>query len=102
MARGLSSPQSGTGMLLHAVGMNYRITGSGNFRTSLLSLDAQNDDILQNIPMAAKTNREPFILANFTEQGIQIYGRTTAFDETFTVSKIVIFIKPVAEEYPLE
>jgi hypothetical protein len=50
--------------------------------------------------MSATTNREPTVIANFQEQRIQLELGTTEIDETFTISRIVVFVKPIAEGYP--
>lgn len=90
-----------SGEILHCVAVRYRLTGSGNFQTFLRSLDDVENVQLANIAMQATTNREPTILANFEEQRIQLEGKTTAIDETFTISRITIFVKPIAEGYPI-
>lgn len=89
------------GERLHAVGVRMRVVGSGNLRTTLYSLDEVNSSTLANIAMQATTNREPTILANFTEQRMQVEVKTTEMDETFRIGKIIIFVKPVAEDYPI-
>lgn len=88
------------GLLTHVGMVRLRVTGSGVLRSTLYSLDSINSSVLPTITMAATTNREPTILANFTEQKSQLELQTTAIDETFEISKIVIFTKPVAAEYP--
>lgn len=50
--------------------------------------------------MSALTNREPTVLANFIDQRAQLEGKTTLINETFNISKITIFVKPVATGYP--
>lgn len=78
-----------------------RALGSGNLLTDTHSLDdASNSSVLPDIPLQAATNREPTILANFIDQRIQLEIRTEEIDEWFEISKIVMFIKPIAESYP--
>jgi hypothetical protein len=89
------------GEILHTVGVRYRVTGSGNLQTFLRSLDDVRNVQLANISMSATTNREPTILANFQEQRVQLELKTTVMNEVFTISKIVLFVKPVAETYPI-
>ncbi len=50
--------------------------------------------------MVAATNKEPTVLANFIDQYGQLEIKTTNINETFEVSKIVIFVKPVSTGYP--
>lgn len=92
--------QSFIGEILHANGVRVRVTGSGNLITYLRSLDAINNQQLLPLVMSAKTNREPTILANFIDQRIQFEFRTTEYDERFNLSKIIVFIRPVASGYP--
>lgn len=96
MAKG----QGLAGEILHAAAVRLRVTGSGNLNLYLRSLDNVRNVQLTNIPMSATTNREPTVIANFQEQRIQLELGTTEIDETFTISRIVVFVKPIAEGYP--
>jgi len=84
----------------HFAGVRLRVTGSGVLRTSLSSLDATNTFTLPTITMASTTDIEPFKLANFTNQRAQLIITTTAKDETFVISKITVFAKPLFNEFP--
>ena len=90
----------GEGLLLHTGAIRMRVTGSGTLQSTLYSFDNVNSSTLPNITLASTTNREPTILANFTEQGAQLEVKTTLIDETFEISKIVIFTKPIAADFP--
>lgn len=80
--------------------VRLRIAGSGNLRMRLLSLDEVRTQTLVPLVMADPTNIEPTRLCNFTEQRAQLEIKTTAINEVFHCSKIVVFIKPVATSYP--
>jgi hypothetical protein len=88
------------GEVLHYTAVRYRLNGSGNLQTYLRSLDNINNVQLIDIAMSSLTNREPTILANFIDQRAQIEVKTTVKDETFTISRMMIFVKPIAAEYP--
>lgn len=88
------------GELIHFGSVRTRVTGSGVLRPTLQSLDEVNTATLPTITMSATTNREPTVLANFIDQRGQLKLETTAIDEIFSVSKIVIFVRPVATGYP--
>ncbi len=88
------------GEILHFTAVRYRINGSGNLETFLRSLDDINNAQLIDIAMQTLTNREPTILANFIDQRSQIEVRTIAIDEVFTISRMLIFVKPLYVEYP--
>lgn len=92
--------QQSDGTILHYNGTRLRITGSGNLDMSLKSVQNVRSYDLVTLPLSTATNREPFVLANFREQKAQLRFGTDALGETFTISKIVIFIKPVATGYP--
>ena len=77
------------------------MTGSGNLVPTLYSLDQVESQTLQEIVMATPNRIEPTVLANFNEQRMQLRLETTRIDETFNISRIVIFVKPVAESYPI-
>lgn len=94
-------PNREVGEILHCVGVRYRVNGSGSLRTTLRSYDNVESSSLANVTMAASTNREPTILANFRQQAMQLELKTTAIDETFKISKIVVFVRPIATGYPI-
>lgn len=78
-----------------------RVTGSGNLDLYLNSLDTSSHTTqLTSVAMQSTTNREPVILSNFIDQRAQLEGKTTVINDTFTISRIYVFIKPVAEGYP--
>lgn len=89
------------GEILHFGSIRYRVTGSGNLRTTLLSLDDVNQQSLPVYAMVSSTAKELSILANFRSQRSKIRIETTAINETFNISKIVVFIKPTAAGFPM-
>ena len=86
--------------LHHINTVRFRVIGSGNLQLTLRSLDNVRSTSLIAIVMESSTNREPTRLCNFIEQRTQLEIKTTAINETFTISKIIIFVKPFATEYP--
>lgn len=91
-----------SGSIIHAVSMRLRVTGSGSLRGWLLSLNPDNDYYeLPQITMQDPTAREPTVLANYSSQRMQLELRTLSIDESFYISKVVVFVKPVAESYPI-
>lgn len=96
MAKG----QGFSGEILHFNAARLRVTGAGVLRMQLSSLDDVNQAAFADLTMAATTNREPTLLNNFQDQRGRLEGETTDIDEVFSISKIVIFIKPIASGYP--
>lgn len=90
------------GNVVHSVGARYRVRGTGMFRTRMWDMDNTRYQNLDNITLATATPREKTVLVNFQDQGIQIQFRTIHIGETFNMSKIVCFVKPVAESYPIK
>ena len=88
------------GEILHCNATRLRVTGSGNLYQTLRSLDDISEEQLADIVMAASTAIQPTQLANFSSQRIYLELGTTEINETFNISKITIFVKPLFSEYP--
>jgi len=95
------SNSSFNGELIHFNGTRMRVTGSGFLQLFLRSLDDVNNIQLASITLQNSTNREPFVLANFIDQNAQLEIKTTGIDEVFNISKITIYVKPMATGYPM-
>jgi hypothetical protein len=70
-------------------------------RTRLWNLDQVRAQDLNNINLETASAREKTILANFQDQGMQIQFRTIHIGETFSMTKVINFVKGVAESYPI-
>lgn len=92
--------QSFNGDILHCNAVRMRITGSGTLVHQLNSLDEILSDTVVPITMSPTTYIEPTQLANFENQRMSLEFGVTEIDEYFTISRITIFIKPIATEYP--
>lgn len=88
------------GEVLHFHATRMRVTGSGVLRQTFYSLDDIRSQAIANQTLAGTTRIEPTTLANFSEQRAYLDIRTTAIDEYFTISKIIIYARPVAASYP--
>lgn len=84
----------------HYGAVRVRAKGYGQLQMSLLSLDETLSNTLAPITMATATNVEPNRLCNFTQQRAKLMIGTINFGETFQISKIIIFVKPVAKSWP--
>jgi hypothetical protein len=93
--------QAGNESEWHVVGVRLRVVGTGDLDMRLSDLD--NGQILPmvSITMQAATRIEPTRLANFQSQRVRFEGSTSEIDEYFRISRIIIFAKPVAVEYPM-
>jgi hypothetical protein len=86
--------------ILHFGGMRYRVTGSGNLRTTMKSLDDVKSITLATIAMSTAPGQEPFRLTNLISQRARYRVETTEMDEVFTINRIVVFVKPIYSGYP--
>ena len=84
----------------HVVGTRLRVTGAGNLQLRLSDYDNGQIQSLVPLPMLAATRFEPTRLANFQSQRVRLEGGTTEINEVFRISRIVIYAKTVAMEYP--
>jgi hypothetical protein len=84
----------------HVVGVRLRVKGSGNLDMYLTDLQDVRQYPMAPLVMAATTRIEPMRLANFQSQRIRFVGSTNVINEIFTITRIIIFAKPVAMEYP--
>jgi len=80
--------------------VRLRVTGNGDLKMTLYSLDDVNSEELIDLTMSASTNLIPSRLANFVDQRAYLEIKTEFMDEVFTISKIAIFVKPKATSYP--
>jgi len=84
----------------HVVGVRMRVTGSGNMDLYLTDLDNIQTQNLIPITMAVTTRIEPFRLSNLQSQRIRLVGQVTEINEWFQIQRILLYGKPVAQEYP--
>lgn len=84
----------------HVVMVKTRAVGVGNLRFSLTDLDDIQTNTLTPLPLSLTTRFEPIRLANIQSQRIRLVGTTTAIGENFKIQRILVFAKPVAQEYP--
>lgn len=88
------------GIINHFGAVRLRVKGSASLKLTLYSLDETKSSALAPITLSSTTNIEPNRLSNFTQQRAKLRIETTEIDETFQISKIVVFVKPVAKSYP--
>ncbi len=86
--------------IYHCNAIRLRLKGSGNLRSTLYSYDEVESDALEPIVMSANTNIPPTALANFKQVQMKLKLETTAIDEIFNVSEILVYIKRVEQSYP--
>jgi hypothetical protein len=90
----------GEGELLHFNAVRLRLTGSGTFSQSLISLDNTVSSSLPDLTMSNTSGREPLALADYTSQRGYLMGSVTTLGDYFNISRITIFVRPIAEGLP--
>ncbi len=91
---------SDEGIINHYGAVRLRVNGSASLQMTLFSLDETQSNVLVPVPLQSLTNVEPNRLSNFTQQRAKLQIKTTGLGETFQISKIIIFVKPVAKSFP--
>jgi hypothetical protein len=96
----MAKKSSGEECVNHYGLVRLRISGAGNFRMRLQSLGEVREYVMVPLVMVDPTDIEPVRLSNFTQQRASLEGKTTAIDEVFEISKIIVFAKQVATSLP--
>ncbi len=96
----MAKKSSSEEVINHFGAVRLRVNGSASLRMILYSLDEIRSAVLVPLPMKVQTNVEPTRLSNLTEQRAKLQITTTGLGEYFIISKIIIFVKPVAKSYP--
>lgn len=97
----MAKNSSGAESEYHIVAVRLRVTGAGNLKLSLSSLNDVQTQNLIDMPMSAVNRIEPTRLANFQSQRTRLTFKTTEINETFKINRILIFAKAVSVEYPM-
>jgi hypothetical protein len=101
MPKNSSARTSGSEEVVNHFGaVRLRVTGTGNLIPIFYSLDNVTSTLLASIPLQSSSAVEPNRLGNCTQQRARLRLTTIAQGEYFSISRIVIFIKPVAKSLP--
>ena len=92
----LSSGES----ISHFAAIRVRVTGVGDLKMEVFSLDDIRSKTLVPLTMATQTRIIPTRLVNFMEQRACFELKTTAIDEKFRINRIIIFMKETFTSYP--
>ena len=84
----------------HFNSIRVLVTGSGNLIPTLYSLSDTETVSLTSIAMLAATNKQPTVLTNFIQQRAALELKTTEINETFIISRIILFARPIFTSYP--
>ena len=84
----------------HCVGVRYRVVGSGQFQSTLTSLDDVYSQSLTDLTLVGNAERYPNLLANFIQQRYKLEFSIYGVGTFFTLNSITFYDKPVATGYP--
>ncbi len=86
--------------ILHFGAIRLRITGIGNVKLRMQSLDNVVVQELTPIVMTTSTNIEPTRLCNFKQQRAKVKIYTDEFGEFMKVNRAIYFVKELYTSYP--
>jgi hypothetical protein len=86
--------------IAHFTAVRMRVTGEGNLKMTLFSLDDVRLQELNPFVLTPETNIQPTRLANFNEQRASLEIKTTEFQEYFRINRIILFSKEIYTSYP--
>jgi len=95
----LSEVSSGEN-ISHFAAIRVRVTGSGNLKMAVSSLDDLKTKTLVPFSMIAANRIIQTRLVNFMEQRASFELKTTEIDEHFRINRIVVFMKETFTSYP--
>lgn len=84
----------------HFVGIRLRVEGAGNLQLRLIGPSEVRQNILVPLVMQSPTDETKTKLANFKAERTQLEFKTTEIDEVFSISRIMIYYKPVSDGNP--
>lgn len=86
--------------ILHFGAVRYRLSGVGNLKHQVISLDDTITEELKPLPMQLNPGREPLRLSNSKAQRARIKVYTDQIGEKVIINRIIIFVKPIWTQYP--
>lgn len=93
--------EGGTGEgIIHFGSIRLRVTGTGDLRMRLLSLDDEFAEDLANLPLRERSGMEPTVPTNFISQRAALELSTTNINEYMKINRIIIFAKEVFSSFP--
>ena len=86
--------------ILHFGALRFRITGTGQMTATVYNLDKTQSFTPNSIQMDGIDGSEPLILTNLNTQRAILRMETNTQGAYFEVSRIVLYQKPIWEDYP--
>lgn len=86
--------------IIHTHSYRIRVVGSGNLHATLYTLNSVRSQTLTDIVLTATSAREQTVLSNFASQRIMLKLQTDAIDNTFDITRIIMFLKTLWTQKP--
>ena len=96
----VASEQSSGESTTHFSSIRIRVTGTGDLKLAVYSLDDLHTKVLVPLTMSNKARYSPTRIVNFVEQRASFELRTTVKGEKFRINRIVVFTKELYKSYP--
>lgn len=101
MPSGATRPNGSSGeSISHFTAVRMRITGFGNLKMTMYSLDNVISKDLKDLEIPGASNIEPTRIMNFMQQRAAFRMGTTEINEFVRCNRIILFTKPVFTGYP--
>jgi hypothetical protein len=101
MPKGAAVTEGSSGeSISHFAAVRVRVTGVGNLRMRIYSLDDVKSKIMVPFVMNTVNRIIPTRIINFMEQRASIELKTTEMDERFRINRIIVFTKEIYSSYP--
>ena len=101
MPKGTARSMGSSGEYIsHINTIRMRVTGTGNLKLTLYSLQDVKYQQLADLPLSLTTDIQPTRLANFMTQRASLELKTTSINDYFRVNRILVFMKPTFTSYP--
>ena len=88
------------GNITHFHSVNLRVVGFGNLNIEARTMNDLTIQTMVPITMTATDSREEFRHVNFVSQKARFKFGVDNISEYFRVNKIVLWLKPIATQYP--
>ena len=99
--RGSKIPDGSSGEnVIHFAGVRMRVVGTGELDMTLYSLDDVRSTTLKTVPMSATEEFQKTRICSLTTQRAKLRISTDVKNEYFSISRIIIYTKPVYISIP--
>jgi hypothetical protein len=85
---------------IHVHSYRIRVLGSGNLHATLYTLNSVRSQPLTDIVLTPTSAREQTVLSNFISQRVMLRLQTNVIDNTFDITRVILFLKTLWTQKP--